>query len=478
MADAEERSPTKAPLEGAAEPESQPIEPPLAYAATDARSVTVEPDPAREGDAPLLVHAPARASFACVASLLIAVSAGMVFWHTKDSAIRNTNVGSRYATVEALVNHGTFAIDDTQYIRTIDKVHVNGRFYSSKPPLLSTMAAGVYAVYRGITGYNIRKEEKKVVKVVNLVFGVGLHVLLLVHLFWLMLLVVRRQEAALACIAAVGFAYLGVGYAVELNNHTPAATFGLVAFYYAFRIRNGPRLGVAVKRTHWVLCGLAAGLIPGISLPGGALTAGLALYLFLHDRRQTLLFFLPATLPGVIAHFVLTYLSTGSLLPVYLLKGAYDYPGSYWLKPRGIDALNEPKYLYAFHLLIGHHGLFSMTPAFVFSSIALVNALRRRTDLFREAVLVTGVTAVITLFLIFRTNNYGGNCVGFRWAIPYMPLLFVFFAVYLDRVRIRWWLWGLVLLTLLVGQFHVHDAFWTPWHTSKWHAWFAKNILR
>ena len=31
-------------------------------------------------------------------------------------------------------------------------------------------------------------------------------------------------------------------------------------------------------------------------------------------------------------------------------------------------------------------------------------------------------------FYIFKTRNYGGNCVGFRWSIGFTPLLFVFFG--------------------------------------------------
>lgn len=408
-----------------------------------------------------------------VALTFIVLAMGLIAWNTKNSAVRNTNVGSRYGTVEALVNHGVFYIDDTRYNRTIDKVMIDGHYYSSKPPLLPSMAAGVYAIYRGVTGYDIRTNEQKVVKFVNLVFGAGLHVVLLLHFYWLMLLFVRRQEAALVALAAVAFAYLGAGYAVELNNHSPAGAFALSSFYWAYRVRNGARLGVAVRPWHWVLSGIFAGLIPGISLPGGAISAGIFIYLALHDWRSALKYFVPGALPGVIAHFLLTYLATGSIVPVYLRDGAYDYPGSYWRSPRGMDALHEPKYIYSFHLLLGHHGLFSMTPAFIFSAVAIVKAIKDKSEHFAEAILIAAVVVVMTLFFIVRTNNYGGNCVGFRWAIPYMPLLFVFFADWLDRVRMRAWSWGLVLASLLVTQVHVHDAFWTPWHLSWWQRLFS-----
>ena len=57
------------------------------------------------------------------------------------SFISGPNDGSRFATVRALVENHTFSIDSHD---SIDIVQYNGRFYSSKPPLLSVMAAGIY----------------------------------------------------------------------------------------------------------------------------------------------------------------------------------------------------------------------------------------------------------------------------------------------------------------------------------------------
>ncbi len=52
---------------------------------------------------------------------------------------------SRMATVQTLVEQGTFIIDHTEFNRTGDKVFINEHFYSDKTPVLSVAAAGVYA---------------------------------------------------------------------------------------------------------------------------------------------------------------------------------------------------------------------------------------------------------------------------------------------------------------------------------------------
>ena len=70
------------------------------------------------------------------------------------------------------------------------------------------------------------------------------------------------------------------------------------------------------------------------------------------------------------------YLALGEVLPAYAKFGSewYKYPGSHWLEETGkikggIDfaRFKETKAEYAFHLLFGHHGLFSLTPVMLLS---------------------------------------------------------------------------------------------------------------
>ena len=50
----------------------------------------------------------------------------------------------------------------------------------------------------------------------------------------------------------------------------------------------------------------------------------------------------------------------------------YLFEGSLWKTPLDLDALNdqpEPYWVYLFHLTLGHHGIFSLTPIFLFSAL-------------------------------------------------------------------------------------------------------------
>ena len=51
----------------------------------------------------------------------------------------------------------------------------------------------------------------------------------------------------------------------------------------------------------------------------------------------------------------------------------YLYEGSIWKTPLDLDAFNEhpePYATYLFHMTLGHHGVFSLTPIFLFSAWA------------------------------------------------------------------------------------------------------------
>ena len=54
------------------------------------------------------------------------------------------NDESRMATVQSLVESGSFVIDQTDFARTGDKVFINGHFYSDKPPMPAVLGAAVY----------------------------------------------------------------------------------------------------------------------------------------------------------------------------------------------------------------------------------------------------------------------------------------------------------------------------------------------
>lgn len=401
-----------------------------------------------------------------VCSLLMAASMIMVIWNLQDSSLRNANTASRFATIESLVDHGTFYINKSRYVFTIDKYKVGDHYMSSKPPVLSTLAAGVYYGYQKLTGEKIRTHEGNVVRVVSLFTGGLAHLVFLIFFYRLCWLLMERELAIMVSMAAASFAYLGVAYATHINNHSIAAALGVAGLYYACRIRNGH----APRAWHWPLAGLILGLLPTIDLSSLAITAAIGLYLLSHDWKKTLLWFAPALLPGAVLHLALTYEISGSFEIFYLNSDLKKFKGFHFRNAGGIDGLREPKHIYAWNVLLGHHGLFSMTPLLAFGLWELGRSLWRRRWLPESLVALAAIGAFLTFF-IYRTRNYGGWSVGMRWLVPIMPLLLLYFGLWVDRLRVTRMLWTLVLAAFLVSCFHVQDGLTSPFQFSVWHNW-------
>jgi hypothetical protein len=371
------------------------------------------------------------------------------------------NPMSRLATMESLVHEGTYAIDTSRFVRTIDKVKLDDHFYSSKPPVWSTFGAGVYAVLHHLFGLSFRVDASAATTAVTLVLGLLPHVVLLWYVERFLRLVVVTPRARLMGFAGFALGWLGVGYATTINNHTPAAAAALAACYHAYlacRSRD---------RAHLVGAGALAGLVPTLDLGGIFVSAAIAAYLLAYDPRRTLRWFAPAALPPLAVHFALTYAVGGSLVPIYLRDQLYLYPGSYWLAPMDLDALDEPKLLYAFHMLVGHHGLFTMTPLIALGAWELARGWRSG-ECAREARLALTALAAIVVFYVFTTSNYGGNCVGFRWLLVVTPLFFVLAARWLERTPGPPAL-AAFSLSLALSSYNALDALRDPWSTSGWH---------
>ena len=63
---------------------------------------------------------------------------------TTSPTTTSWNVDSRMATIQSLVEKHTFIIDESDFIKTGDKVFINGHFYSDKLPTPQIIGAIIY----------------------------------------------------------------------------------------------------------------------------------------------------------------------------------------------------------------------------------------------------------------------------------------------------------------------------------------------
>ncbi|GIW98461.1 MAG: hypothetical protein KatS3mg111_1794 [Pirellulaceae bacterium] len=126
----------------------------------------------------------------------------------------------------------------------------------------------------------------------------------------------------------------------------------------------------------------------------------------------------------------------------------YDYPETYWTagQKRGVDVGEPSRLTYAFHCLIGHHGILSLTPFWLLALIGAGQSVRianLRQQFFNPSWQLAATAIVITctvlvFYLLLRDQqdrNYGGIASGFRWTFWLIPLWLYLAAPALARLN-------------------------------------------
>jgi hypothetical protein len=419
--------------------------------------------------AKLLSGGALRPGPALLAMAAVAASAVVLVWASAKTETSG-NPASRLAAIEALVDHGDWSINDSVFrYQTVDKVRIEGRFYSSKPPVYPLVGAVAYSALERFGGPSFAEDERTPLFWLRL----WLHVLP----FLVGVLVAGRflrGRIGSDWVWALGLATFALGtfvfgYSATINNHAPAALLLLAAWTGAYRLRQGS--GEA-RWWSWLGVGFCAALAVALDFGAGAFAVGLALYLTLSPARRGMGWFLLGAAVPILIHFHLTHRLMGSFAPAYLRPELYHYPGSYWLNPGDFDALSESRWRYALQALVGHHGLFSMTPIFLLAipgTIAMWRRPARRAD----ALLIAAVTtATVLVYLVRGPHNYGGTASGMRWFIVLVPPLWLAAVELLDRRGGKRWRTMAFVLLAAIGAVHALQAvWWGPWRVSPWNLW-------
>lgn len=514
--------------------------------------------------------------------------------NTGETPFLSANDRSRWCTILALSATGSYEIDQIIQIRdpltnrrtwyTIDMVQHRGadgqqHFYSSKPPLLPTLYAGVYWMVRQITGWGLLTHPFEVAQVMLIL----VNLLPMLVLWWLMIGWTKTanldiwQFTAMIALATLG-TFLST-FIVTLNNHLPAAVATGVSFWALQRI------GVQRdERSRWfALAGLAASFAAANELPALSWLCMVGGLLSLTNLRKTLVIFVPATLPVAIGFFATNYWAHGTWRPAYSQREVgqlialipwtdsardlsdvetqpiidrlrpmgidlseqtvirpgrragvwelwdetsqwrialrqegsnqlglyhwgdwYDYPGSYWLdeNKRGVDR-GEPNALkYAWHCLLGHHGIFSLTPMWLLVFVGAFYVLRgcqalhnsscaeppkcsadnvienhptsHKADTIHAAErLLAGAILIVSFVVVgfylarpLEDRNYGGVCSGLRWAFWLIPLWY-WLALRGARLIRGWKLRSALLILLAISIYSASEPWRNPW-VSPW----------
>ena len=400
----------------------------------------------------------------------------------------SANDRSRWATVYSLV-HGdddhyhTYKIDQIIKVpgwNTIDKVSLPDQddvphFYSSKPPLLSNIVAGIYWGLNRAYGYNLIDQHYETIYMILLIVNWVPYIFCLGLLAVIVERYAQSDLSRILVVVAAAFGTFWSPFLVTLNNHTVAICSVICTLYPLLRIlKDG-------ERSWWLFaaCGFFGAFTACNELPAASLGVVLFVLLVVKAPKQTLLIFVPAAMIPVAAFEYTNFLAVGRWEPAYSLFGtsAYLYPGSYWKDPKGIDKGGDSWPMYLLHCTFGHHGIFSLTPLW----LLLIAAWLRATFLPKKTAeapltLMTWLslilTAVVLGFYLKQTKsyNYGGVTSGLRWTFWLIPFWLLGLVPLVDAWGSKRLFRVVTVVLLGISAFSVRWPHMNPWQ----HPWLYK----
>lgn len=448
-----------------------------------------------------------------------------------DRPFLSSNDRSRWLTVRALVEYHTFEIDkivtDPQQAKVWDTIDMvkhrgwdgkgwegEGRLYSSKPPLLATIMAGPYWVIYHTTGLSLRDDPHTVGRILLFLFNV---IPLAIYL-WLLAGICGRYGTTdygrLLVMATAAFGTFLTTFAVTLNNHLHAAIFVTAALAAALPIWFEGRR----EWRYFVIAGFCAAMTVACELPALSFCVAIGVAFLWKAPKPTLLGFLPAALLVGAAWAGTNYASHGTFKPAYDVRDFspgpdgktkdwrngnwynYDfYVGkvkrlSYWsrdeasLARRSAIDRGEPSHArYALHVLVGHHGIFSLSPIWLLSVVGALMMMRCRgkqptnsergitttsteqpADSYRAlGLLVAAISLVCIAYYVLvqgtENRNYGGGTSGLRWTFWLTPLWLIAMLPAADWISGRRWAQFLAALLLALSALSASYPIWNPW---------------
>jgi hypothetical protein len=407
--------------------------------------------------------------------------------------------GSRLALIEVLGERGTFAIDDSFFVKpppveagrpmpyaseplllnllgTQDKLLIDGRFYSDKPPVLGVLMAQLYRVWLAAGGPTAAERPDLFCRLFTvLTSGVGFVVA--VWCVWRLALVLGlRAHWAAVLTFAFAFATVGPVYTQFANNH--AAGLGPAAALCVALASAGER-----PRWTWlVLIGTLGGFTYTFDLGlGPALMVALFAYVAVVYRARGVLLAGLGALPWLLAHHWYNYAVGGTFLPANSVPEYLAWPNSpFDAKSMTGGFKHKPLRLigYSADMLFGRKGFFLHNlPLLLAPGGAVIVWLANRAA--RPAVaFAAGWAALSWLVYATQSSNMSGMCVSVRWFVPLLaPGFWIIGMVLRDAPRYRLDFLWLTAFGAVIAFLNCTLGPWTTRMTPGFWLWVALALI-
>ncbi len=352
------------------------------------------------------------------------------------------NINSRLDLVYAMVDKGTFVIDD-YHRNTIDKAFFKGHYYSDKAPGLSLFGALIYWLLKLLTkGHSLSPE---IVRYLMRVFTISLPSALLGLFFYRFLSHLTKKEA-LKITLTLGYSLgtLAFVYSTLFYGHQLAAVLAFSAFCLVFINRT------SLKSGYLAFSGFLMGYAFITEYSTGIIYLLFLLYLWgcLISKRR-IGYFILGSLAPILFLFFYNYTCFGH---PFVFGYAYEVIPSFRKEMgAGLMGLTHPSLHSLFLITLSPaRGIFWLSPFLLLSFPGLYRLFRNRVYR-REFFLFSGI---ITGYRLFNCSYYlpgGGWAPGARHLVPALPFLCASSILVLERQGIifRKIFVSLVFLSLL-----------------------------
>jgi len=275
-----------------------------------------------------------------IIAITIAIAAGriaVVKSREGDTAFLSANDRSRWCTIAALVEDGTFVIDRQLEITdpsgrrrpwsTIDRVRHTGtdgvmHFYSSKPPLFTILISVVYWVIYNATNLSLTDHPIYVARMILGIVNLPMLAILLVTIWRIFLGFYMPDSGKIYGLAVACFGTALLPLTTTLNNHLPAAmTTALTLALYLNVAGKNEFKSIA---SSFLCAGLAAAATVVNELPALAMFAVWTVLFFQRHVIATATVFLPAALLVGSAYVVTNQIAHQSYRPPYMHRSDGD----------------------------------------------------------------------------------------------------------------------------------------------------------
>ncbi|MEK6921756.1 MAG: hypothetical protein AABX82_07755, partial [Nanoarchaeota archaeon] len=350
------------------------------------------------------------------------------------------NEGSRFNTIRGIVEAHSLAWETEIIYTTEDRVLINGKLYSDKPPVFALLAAiPYYFLYK--TGFTFVAQAAFApyfMKLLVVAIPTGIFLIF----FYRTLQKKTEEKYAFFLTICLGFGTLLFTYSTAFNNHNLTAFTLFAAFVLYMRAASGEKI-------NYFLFGFLLGSTIALDIITGALfTVFFGIYLFFVRKipyHHKLFLVLGCAIP-VALHLVLNFMIFGDLLPAYA-HPQYYIDAQTWQNESNLPGFYNHAslwalFVYTFHSTLGFRGLFSYTPILLFGLWFLYRkAVTKYFNFDKESMFLSVLAGVIGViaYYCFYTINYGGASYGSRYLLPLTPILLYFcIDVFKEDVSQKW----------------------------------------